>query len=86
MFPTKTAPTLSRPTLAIADRLAAIRLERFGEDGQPAMAKRIGVPVLTWNNFECGVSVPAEFILKVLALLEVEPEWLLYGAGPKYRS
>ena len=50
------------------------------------MARRLGIPVRTWYNYEGGVTVPAEVILKIIELTSVEAVWLLHGEGPKFRS
>jgi len=49
------------------------------------MARRLGIPVRTWYNYEGGVTVPAEVILKIIELTSVEAGWLLHGEGPKFR-
>ncbi|WP_068419908.1 hypothetical protein [Planctomyces sp. SH-PL62] len=49
------------------------------------MARRLGIPVRTWYNYEGGVTVPAEVVLKIIELTSVEPTWLLHGKGPKFR-
>lgn len=50
------------------------------------MARRLGLPVRTWYNYEAGVTVPAEVLLRFVELTSVEPTWLLHGKGPKYRA
>ncbi len=50
------------------------------------MARRLGIPVRTWYNYEGGVTVPAEVVLKIIELTAVEPVWLLHGKGPKFRQ
>jgi hypothetical protein len=50
------------------------------------MARRLGIPVRTWYNYEGGVTVPAEVILKIIELTSVEASWLLHGDGPKFRT
>jgi hypothetical protein len=50
------------------------------------MARRLGIPVRTWYNYEGGVTVPAEVILKIIELTSVEAVWLLHGEGPKFRN
>jgi DNA-binding transcriptional regulator YiaG len=70
----------------LAARLHAIRVERFGEHGGSKLARRIGVPQRTWYNYEIGVTVPAEVLLRFLEVTEAEPRWLLDGEGPKYRE
>jgi hypothetical protein len=81
----KTLPESVRAKLALAERLAALRSELFGDRGGPEMARRLGIPVRTWYNYEGGVTVPAEVALKIIELTSVEPAWLLRGEGPKFR-
>lgn len=81
----KTLPESLRAKLALAERLSILRLELYGERGGPEMARRLGIPVRTWYNYEGGVTVPAEVVLKIIELTAVEPVWLLHGKGPKFR-
>ncbi|APW59312.1 S24 family peptidase [Paludisphaera borealis] len=82
----KTLPESLRAKLDLAERLAILRLELFGERGGPEMARRLGIPVRTWYNYEGGVTVPAEVVLKIIELTAVEPGWLLHGKGAKFRN
>ena len=82
----KTLPESVRAKLALAERLAALRSELYGDRGGPEMARRLGIPVRTWYNYEGGVTVPAEVILKIIELTSVEAVWLLHGEGPKFRN
>ncbi len=82
----KTLPESVRAKLALAERLASLRQEMFGERGGPEMARRLGIPVRTWYNYEAGVTVPAEVILKIIELTSIEPSWLLHGQGAKFRQ
>jgi Peptidase S24-like len=82
----KTLPESVRAKLALAERLAQLRAELYGDRGGPEMARRLGIPVRTWYNYEGGVTVPAEVILKIIELTSVEAAWLLHGEGPKFRS
>jgi hypothetical protein len=82
----KTLPESLRAKLALAERLSSLRLELFGERGGPEMARRLEIPVRTWYNYEGGVTVPAEVVLKIIELTSVEPVWLLHGKGPKFRQ
>jgi len=50
------------------------------------MARRLEIPVRTWYNYEGGVTVPAEVVLRIIELTAVEPGWLLHGKGPKFRQ
>src|SRR5271169_614980 len=81
----KTLPESVRAKLALAERLAALRSELFGDRGGPEMARRLGIPVRTWYNYEGGVTVPAEVILKIIELTSVEAGWLLHGEEQKFR-
>ena len=81
----KTTPELVREKYSLAERLRAIRAELFGERGGPEMARRLGIPVRTWYNYEAGVTVPAEVVLRIIELTSLEPSWLLNGKGPKFR-
>lgn len=82
----KTLPESVRAKMALAERLASLRSELFGERGGPEMARRLGIPVRTWYNYEAGVTVPAEVILKIIELTSIEPSWLLHGKGPRFRQ
>jgi hypothetical protein len=81
----KTLPDSIRAKYALAERLGIIRGELYGERGGPELARQLGLPVRTWYNYEAGVTVPAEVILKLIELTAVEPMWLLHGKGPKFR-
>ena len=82
----KTLPESLRAKLTLAERLSSLRLELFGDRGGPEMARRLGIPVRTWYNYEGGGTVPAEVVLKIIELTSVEPTWLLHGKGPKFRA
>jgi hypothetical protein len=81
----KTLPESVRAKLALAERLAELRSELFGERGGPEMARRLGIPVRTWYNYEGGVTLPAEVVLNIMTLTSVEASWLIHGEGPKFR-
>jgi Peptidase S24-like len=82
----KTLPESLRAKYALAERLTTLRAELFGDRGGPELARRLGLPVRTWYNYESGVTVSAEVILRIIELTSVEPMWLLHGKGPKFRS
>lgn len=82
----KTLPDSIRTKCSLAERLSALRAELFGDRGGPELARRLGIPVRTWYNYEAGVTVPAEIVLRIIELTRVEPMWLLHGKGPKYRD
>jgi hypothetical protein len=81
----KNAPESIRVKQGLSDRLRSLRTEFYGERGGPDLARTLGIPVRTWYNYENGVTVPAEIILRIVELTSVEPIWLLRGEGPKLR-
>jgi hypothetical protein len=82
----KNAPDVVKVKCGVAERLRELRLELVGERGGPELARRLGLPVRTWYNYEAGVTVPAEVILRLIELTQVEATWLLHGRGPKFRK
>ena len=82
----KTLPDSVRAKWSLAERLSALRAELYGDRGGPELARQLGLPVRTWYNYESGVTVPAEGVLKIIELTMVEPMWLLHGKGAKFRS
>lgn len=82
----KNPPESIRVKCDLAERLRGVRTDLFGERGGPELARRLGIPVRTWYNYESGVTVPAEVILRFVEMTAVEPAWLLDGKEPKYRS
>jgi hypothetical protein len=70
----------------LAERLREVRDERFGPAGAAAVAGALGLPVRTWLNYEQGVTIPGEVLLRFIAVSGVDAHWLLTGEGPKYRD
>ena len=81
----KNRPEAIQEKTLLSTRLRDVRAELYGERGGSEMARRLGIPVRTWYNYESGVTVPAEVLLRFLELTSVEPAWLLHGRGPKFR-
>lgn len=81
----KNSPESVNTKMALAERLAALRVELFGERGGGELAQMLGVPHRTWYNYERGVTIPGETLLKLINLTSVEADWLLNGDGPKFR-
>src|SRR3954447_13136953 len=82
----KTLPVSVQAKFSLAERLRLLRSELYGERGGPELARRLGLPIRAWYNYESGVTVPAEVVLKIIELTSVEPIWLLHGQGPKFRT
>ncbi len=72
--------------LELADRVRLIRIENFGDNGGPLLAEKVGVPFRTWLNYEDGVTIPAQIILRFIEITDAAPHWLLTGEGSPYRS
>ena len=70
----------------LSERLRTVRVELFGEQGGTELASMLRIPTATWYNYETGVTVPAEVVLRFIDVTSVEPSWLLSGVGEKYRS
>jgi Peptidase S24-like len=82
----KNLPEAVQTKASLSERLRAIRAELFGERGGPELARRLGIPIRTWYNYESGVTVPAEVVLRFVELTGVDPLWLLHGEGPRFRT
>lgn len=82
----KNAPDVVKIKCGVAERLRELRVELVGERGGPELARRLGIPVRTWYNYEAGVTVPAEVVLRLIELTQVEATWLLHGQGPRFRK
>ena len=83
---TKHRPWWADTKGALAGRLCQIRIELFGENGLEELAASLGIPAPTWQTYESGTIVPAEVLLALVDLTGVEPDWLLHGRGPWFRS
>jgi hypothetical protein len=69
---------------ALSRRVREIRQELYGDDGGAVLAESLRVPSRTWANYESGVVLPAEAILRFIELTGADPHWLLTGEGPRY--
>lgn len=65
----------------IADRLKEAREE--AKLSQPALAARAGVSPGTIGNIEAGTRRNPRELLALAAAVNVRPEWLRYGTGPR---
>jgi hypothetical protein len=71
---------------SIARRLRSIRIEVYGERGGPVLARQLRLPFPTWANYESGVTIPGDVLLRFLETTGTNPRWLLHGTGPKYMA
>jgi transcriptional regulator with XRE-family HTH domain len=73
----KTPPDTEQTKITLAARLREIRAELCGDQGAPELARALKVPARTWYNYERGVTVPADVLLRFIERTGVEPAWLL---------
>ena len=81
----KNQPDAVKAKYRLSERIHEIRIELHGERGGSEMARRLNLPVRTWYNYEGGVTIPAEVLLRFMEITQVETMWLLHGKGPKFR-
>lgn len=78
----------ARRILTVVNTIAE-RLKQAREDKgltQPELAERSGVSAGTIGNVESGLRKNPRELLAIAAALEVNPEWLKTGKGPKSRD
>jgi hypothetical protein len=80
----KTTPRTEHARTILARRLKEVRKDLFGDKGIAELARAVAVPARTWYNYERGVTVPAEVLLRFIATTGVEPRWPHDGLGEKY--
>lgn len=67
-------------------RLRAVREDTYGELGGQVLAHTLQIPLRTWLNYESGVVVPADVVLRLIDVAHVNPHWLLTGEGNRYEE
>jgi hypothetical protein len=67
----------------VARRIRETRQNLYGENGLPALAEALNLPARTWLNYEQGVTMPAEVLLRFLDVSGTDPHWLLTGEGDR---
>jgi hypothetical protein len=82
----KMSPETEQARSVLARRLREVRTDLFGDKGAAELARALNVPARTWYNYEVGVAVPAEVLLRFIDVTGAETQWLLYGQGEKYRG
>jgi hypothetical protein len=82
----KTPPEQERMRSNLGKRLQQIRVKLYGEHGGPKVAEQLGIPARSWYNYEVGVTVPGDLLLRFIELTSVDPLWLLHGKGERFKS
>src|SRR5690349_5332446 len=80
----KTLPLRLQAKYVLSERIRSLRIDLFGLRGGRELARRLGIPTRTWYNYEAGITVPGEILLRIIELTSVEPMWLLHGTEPKF--
>ena len=50
------------------------------------MSRTMKIPARMWENFEHGVKMPGEVLLRFIEITAADPHWLLTGEGARYRD
>jgi hypothetical protein len=69
--------------VTLARRIREIRHDLYGENGLPVLAEALGLPARTWMNYERGVTMPGEVLLRFLDTTGTDPHWLVTGEGER---
>jgi hypothetical protein len=68
----------------LSTRVRAVRMQLFGECGGPMLAELLGIPQRRLARIEAGEPIPAEILLRFIAVTGANPRWLLSGEGETY--
>ena len=64
----KNDPEVVSRKMELASKIKQLRIMKFGDRGGPELARKLGVPVRTWYNYEAGVTIPGEILLSFLQI------------------
>src|SRR4051812_36508995 len=67
----------------LAGRIREIRRDRFGDD-VVLLADALDLSPRTWLNYEAGVVLPPETLLRFMSLTGISPGWLATGRGLRF--
>ena len=70
--------------IGLSRRIRELRQELYGEHGGPFLANSLHIPFRTWHDYEAGGMIPAQTILRLIEITNVNPHWLLTGDGEKF--
>jgi hypothetical protein len=68
----------------LAHRIREIRIDLYGQNGGPLLARALAIPFRTLHNYESGCTIPAPTILRFIELTKAHPHWLLTGDGERF--
>ncbi len=67
---------------ALTGQVRRARIAHFGDDGVADLSRRLGLPERTWRNYEAGVTMPADVVLRFMELTGVTACELLQDGRP----
>jgi hypothetical protein len=67
---------------ALGERLLQARVTHFGADALPELSRQLGVPERTWRNYEAGIVMPADVMLRFMVLTGLTACELLQDGSP----
>ena len=74
----------NREYATLSDRIRAIRIDRFGDDGAPLLANLMGISECKLTSMETHGPIPGHLVLAFIEVTDASPGWLLTGAGEWY--
>jgi len=72
---------MNTPDPALHERIKQIRLEVAGPRGKAAFARQLGISPTTYQSYERDRVPPADLLVKMADVAQVDLKWLLTGAG-----
>jgi SOS-response transcriptional repressor LexA/transcriptional regulator with XRE-family HTH domain len=66
----------------ICSRIAQVRLELDGPRGKASFAKKLGLSPSTYDYYEANRMPPADVLVRIAQVANVDLRWLLTGASP----
>jgi len=63
----------------ISDRIVQVRIEVTGPRGKAAFARLLGISPTTYQSYEAGRVPPADVLVKMAEVAQVDVRWLLTG-------
>jgi hypothetical protein len=69
---------------SLSERMRTVRVELYGENGEFALARLLGMPEARLRRMESNGRIPAHVILAFIEITKANPHWLLSGDGEKY--
>ena len=67
------------PESGTCDRIVQVRIEVTGPRGKAALAKMLGISPTTYQSYEAGRVPPADVLVKMAEVAQVDVRWLLTG-------